>query len=172
MNGRVYDIRLTKFDLTMIEFDWKNKHRVANPDKVFSIVDSTGKTSYVYMPTLADDPSVVQMGNFLKGYNDGRKYRWGSDFAIGFVSGAGGSFLGPIYGWSIPIGAGVINSSFKPRIRDRHVSYPDLRTDEFYQNGIRKKIKQRKAMATFLGGATGMVVGTILFQFILSDFNP
>lgn len=175
LNGKNYNISLTKFDSEFIQFKYKKPKKIYNAtrEKVFSVTDSLNRMSYVYyQDTAIGRPlSVYQMQNFLIGFNDGRRYRWGGDFAIGFASGVGGSFLGVLYGLSVPIGVGALNSAFKPIVKGHRVAHPELMYDEYYQNGLRKKVRQRKAIATFLGGATGMGVGIVIFQFLVRPLS-
>ncbi len=175
LNGKSYNISLTKFDSEFIQFKYKKKKKIYNAtrERVFSVADSLGRMSYVYyQDTAIGQPlSVYQMQNFLIGYNDGRRYRWGGDFALGFASGVGGSFLGVLYGFSVPIGVGALNSAFRPIVRGHRVAHPELMYDEYYQNGMRKKVRQRKALATFFGGAVGMGVGVAVFQFLLRPLS-
>lgn len=174
MNGRTYDVKLKQLALPTIQFEWNKNHKIYNPapDKVFSVTDSVGKKTFVYYQDslLGNELNVRQMENFLFGYNDARHYRYGGDFAIGFASGMGGSFLGAIYGWGVPIIATTINVTIKPRVSQRVIGYhPGLAFDSSYLAGARRKIRNRKMFGTMFGGAAGMVVGTILFQFIVRN---
>jgi len=175
LNGKNYNVALTKFDSEFIQFKYKKPKKIYNAtrEKVFSVTDSLGRMSYVYyQDTAIGRPlSVYQMQNFLIGFNDGRRYRWGGDFAIGFASGVGGSFLGVLYGFSIPIGASALNSAFKPKVSGHRVAHPGLMYDEYYQNGLRKKVRQRKIVATLFGGAVGMGVGIAVFQFLIRPLS-
>lgn len=174
MNGRTYDIKLKQLQLPTIQFEWNKNHKIynPNPEKVFSIVDSSGKKTYVYYQDslVGNELNVHQMENFLFGFNDARHYRYGGDFAIGFVSGVGGSFFGPIYGWGVPILATTINVTIKPivtaRIKKLH---PGLEFDSSYLAGARRKIRTRKMWGTMFGSAAGMAVGTLLFQVLIRN---
>lgn len=174
MNGRTYDIKLKELAPPTIQFEWNKNHKIYNPspDKVFSITDSTGKTTYIYRQDslYGNYFSVPDMQNFIYGFNDGRRYRWGGDFAIGFGAGMAGSFLGPIYGWSGPILATSISVSLKPKPTSRILrDHPTLEYDPYYLAGMRRKVRTRRMLGTMLGSAAGMAVGTIIFQFLVRN---
>jgi len=174
MNGRIYDIRLKQLQPPTIQFEFGKKRKLITPavEKVFSVTDSTGKKTYIYQQDslYGNYFAAKDMENFLYGYNDARHYRYGGDFAIGFGAGLGGSFLGAIYGWSGPILATTINVSIKPRIKQQITKHhPGLEFDSYYLAGARRKVRMRKMFGTMLGGAAGMVVGTLIFQFLVRN---
>ncbi len=199
MNGRTYDVKLKELAPPTIQFTldrkptkfsiWLCEHRpypfglnvftycdnkTISPaiQKVFSITDSTGKKTFIYRQDslYGNYFAAKDMENFLHGYNDARHYRYGGDFAIGFGAGMGGSFLGAIYGWSGPILATTINVSIKPRIKQQITKHhPGLEFDSYYLAGARRKVRMRKMFGTMLGGAAGMVVGTLIFQFLVRN---
>jgi hypothetical protein len=199
MNGRTYNVKLKELAPPTIQFTldrkptkfsiWLCEHRpypfglnvftycdnkTISPaiQKVFSITDSTGKKTFIYRQDslYGNYFSVPDMQNFIYGFNDGRRYRYGGDFAIGFVSGVGGSFFGPIYGWGVPILATTINVTIKPNVT-AHVKklHPVLEFDSFYLAGARRKIRNRKMWGTMFGSAAGMAVGTLLFQVLIRN---
>lgn len=169
MNGRIYNVQLTHLDPVLVQFKYKKKKIItANRDKVFSITDSTGKKTYIYQQDDINNVGVVDMERYLIGYNDARRYRYGGDFAIGFGSGVGGSFLGVLWGFSVPIGFSLGNSLLPAKPTKRIAAlHPDLVYDEYYRLGVRKKIKQRRFLGTLLGGAAGMATGVVILQFIV-----
>lgn len=170
MNGRTYDVRLTHLDPVLIQFKYHRKKKIytANRDKVFAVTDSTGKKTYIYQQDDINNIAVADMERYLIGYNDARRYRWGGDFAIGFGSGVGGSFLGVLYGFSAPLAFSFGNSLLPARPTKRiAAAHPEYFNDEYYRLGVRKKIKQRRFISTFLGGAAGMATGVVVLQFIV-----
>ncbi|UPT66920.1 MAG: hypothetical protein M0D57_21245 [Sphingobacteriales bacterium JAD_PAG50586_3] len=174
MNGRTYDVKLKELAPPTIQFEWNKNHKIYNPspDKVFSITDSTGKKTVIYRQDslYGNYFSANDMQSFIYGFNDGRRYRWGGDFAIGFGSGMAGSFLGAIYGWSGPILATSINVSLKPKATSRILrDHPTLEYDKYYLAGMRRKVRTRKMLGTMLGGAVGMAVGITIFQFFVRN---
>ncbi len=176
LNGRIYNVRLHKIEPPAVEFTLlKNKKTYkSSGEKIFSVVDSTGKTTYLYYQDslMGREFTIEQTEKFIHGLNDGRHYRHGGDFAVGFASGVGGSFLGVLYGWSAPILATTLNTLRPVKPRQRLIYHPELQYDKYYTEGVVRKIRQRRFLSTMVGGLTGMGVGIAVFQFLLKPKNP
>ena len=175
MNGKTYNIQLKKLEApSTVEFVWlkNNKFYKGNPDKIFSVTDSTGRKTIIYQQDIYENSiTPLQMQSHLYGLDDGRRYRHGGDFAIGFAAGVGGSFVNIFYGWSVPILVATLNSARGVKMRDRLIYHPDLATDEYYLGGIKKKVKNRRLFSSMAGGAVGMAAGTVLLLFLNGTFK-
>jgi hypothetical protein len=143
-------------------------------DQLYKVNYAKGFTHWYYTQdtTVNNWFTREEMGLFIKGENDSRRFFKPKACAIGagifgFLGGASGTFFGPIF----PYGYMAFSGITKIKIRQRTVSDPKLLDYDAYILGYERNARQKRKIWSVIGGSIGLAAG-YGFYFAFKDKYP
>lgn len=193
LNGKTIacDILETDDFITQYQFSKKNgkiKSRFADNTNVFELQFAQKKDTVLYFQDtlIGNELTLPEMRNFVYGEKDARnryKTHWYfvGGAALGFTSVLLDTYLYPkeaniigenpgpfkvspsVFPIIVPFAYTLSVGLPKTRLKRKHISYWDLRNDEFYQRGFEKVARQKRIFAALESTLGGMALGYICY---------
>jgi len=173
INGNVLEVKNVEVKDNKISFQCMNKEKqkIINPDRVFSVqyADGTERIVFSSDPLDPNDFKPEEMRLFIKGEQDAKLYyhNTGNKIASAVVGASSG--LLTIYGLVVPALYSTIVGSFSPNVQKHKVSDPALRDNLNYREGYERQCRDRKIRNSLIYGFGGFVVGFAAFAILLPN---
>ncbi len=163
-NGITKQVIEYKFDTIQKKIyytDFSSKRKTsANLDNLFALVDREGNEIAVYQPdTFENAVSYENMRYYVYGLHDARlEYSAGFPFVTGFVLGVSTPFLfnfwAPLFPTTFSTTLGLLPE--KKLVIDNQSAYY---TNDFYVEGYKDAVRNKRVKNSLFGGITGLVIG-------------
>ncbi len=168
-DGTIKAAQKVSYDSTTVAFiNWKGKTKYEDIEDVFAIV-SPKDTTFFYEDT-GKISTLYQMVNYIRGKQDGLKYKNIWIFSGGLLSGITAPFILAAIGLPISpapvisLGYVIIVSAITPKNIDIPTEY---KSNKFYKTGKITGIKKRRTLIAIYGSIIGLFIGLITAYFIL-----
>jgi len=169
MNGK--KVRVQNYSCIMeqtrkvIYTDSAGNHFKTNPDNIFSVTDNTGCENMFYVPDSAKEGNVSteNMRFYVLGQHDALNinregFIWAGGFGLGTVAPVFLGFYGPLASALYITGVGIY-----PVDNIEVKSNSPFAKDDFYVEGYRSKIQEKRMKKSLTSSGIGLVLGFIIY---------